>query len=141
MMTKKAADNLKSNSTKPRGSSSSQLTEPSQPTEAGFFKPKTVLHAESASQTQSKRTPKTSITVKYNVGFGNALYLRGEGAHLSWNKGLPLKNVREDEWTWETESSFTDLKFKVLINDSVYETGDNHALRCGEKVIYAPKFH
>src|SRR5688572_5617630 len=29
----------------------------------------------------------TTITARVDVGFGNALFLRGEGAGLSWNKG------------------------------------------------------
>jgi hypothetical protein len=30
----------------------------------------------------------TTISASFDVGFGNALYVRGEGAGLSWDKGL-----------------------------------------------------
>jgi hypothetical protein len=85
--------------------------------------------------------PKTRITIHFDVGFPNALYLRGEGADLSWEKGLLLKNVKADEWIWETNKPFTTCQFKILINDYEYEIGDNHLLTCGASVHYTPKFH
>src|SRR5690606_12500637 len=32
----------------------------------------------------------TVIVAKIDVGFGNALYLRGDGPGLSWSKGVPM---------------------------------------------------
>lgn len=85
--------------------------------------------------------PKTRITIRYDVGFSNALYLRGNGAHLSWDKGVLLKNLGSDIWFWETSLPFTSCEFKVLINDQEYEIGDNHILSCGATVQYTPMFH
>ena len=85
--------------------------------------------------------PKTRITIHFDVGFPNALYVRGEGADLSWDKGHLLKNVKSDEWIWETNKPFTTCQFKILINDYEYEIGDNHLLTCGASVHYTPKFH
>ncbi|MEI8364903.1 MAG: hypothetical protein WCF65_00655 [Parachlamydiaceae bacterium] len=82
----------------------------------------------------------TQIVIKYDVGFNNHLFLRGKGANLSWEKGIPLKNVKRDEWTWETSTPFSSCEFKVLINDIHYETGENHKLNCGASVHYTPKF-
>lgn len=87
-----------------------------------------------------KKGPKTRITVKYDIGFGNYLFLRGKGANLSWEKGVALKNVKNDEWVWETDLAFTSCEFKVLINDSIYEIGDNHTLTCGASIQYTPRF-
>lgn len=89
---------------------------------------------------EAKKGPKTRITVKYDIGFGNQLYLRGKGASLSWDKGVVLKNEKSDEWIWETDQTFTSCEFKVLINDMRYETGDNHTLTCGASMQYTPKF-
>lgn len=88
----------------------------------------------------SKKGPKTRITIKYDVGFGNSLSLRGKGANLNWERGVSLKNVKPDEWVWETEASFTTCEFKVLINDRHYETGNNHTLKCGDSIQYTPRF-
>lgn len=87
-----------------------------------------------------KKGPKTRIIVKYDVGYANQLYVRGKGANLSWNHGIPLKNIKADEWIWETDSSFKACEFKVLINDQQYEGGQNHPLACGASIQYTPNF-
>lgn len=89
---------------------------------------------------EGKRNPKTRVTVKFDVGFGNSLSIRGNTANLNWNKGIALKNVKADEWTWETDASFNMGEFKVLINDKNYELGENHTLKCGATIQYTPKF-
>lgn len=83
---------------------------------------------------------KTRITVKYDAGYSNHLYIRGQGANLSWDKGQPLTNVKADEWIWETDAHFNQCEFKILINDKTYETGDNHLLNAGASLLYKPQF-
>jgi hypothetical protein len=85
--------------------------------------------------------PKSQIRINYDVGYANILYLRGQGAGLSWNKGLKLTNVKADEWIWESSEPFTSCEFKVLINDKEYEQGDNHTLTCGASMQYTPHFN
>lgn len=88
-----------------------------------------------------ERGPTTRITVKYDVGFNNSVHLRGEGANLSWDKGVKLKNIKSDEWSWETNIPFSKCEFKVLINDRQYELGENHKLICGTSYEFTPSFH
>lgn len=88
-----------------------------------------------------KEGTKTKITVKLDVGFPNQLYIRGKGANLSWDKGVQFKNIKSDEWVWETEFPFTHCEFKVLINDRVYENGDNHVIKQGASLVYTPRFY
>lgn len=87
-----------------------------------------------------QKGPRTRIVIKYDVGFGNVITIRGRGAGLSWDRGPSLKNIKADEWLWETEIPFTTGEFKVLINDTQYELGENHTLRCGLSIQYSPKF-
>ena len=91
-------------------------------------------------QAQGDKKGSTRITIKYDVGFANALYIRGKGANLSWDRGVQLKNTKPDEWVWETDSTFNKGEFKVLINDKHYENGENHTLTPGTNVTYTPKF-
>lgn len=101
-----------------------------------------------ATPTKSAKTKKTTakggktkVTVKFDAGFGNALYVRGCGCtNLSWEKGKKLKNTKEDEWIFETTSPVKNGEFKILINDSIYEDGDNHTLCQGENVMCIPYF-
>lgn len=90
--------------------------------------------------TEGKKGGKTRVVVKYDVGFNNSLYLRGKGANLSWDKGVALKNTKNDEWVWETDAQFTTCEFKVLINDKQYENGTNHHLIQGASMQYTPSF-
>jgi hypothetical protein len=89
---------------------------------------------------KAKNGGRSAIRIKYDVGFNNNLYIRGEGAGLDWGKGSPLTNVARDEWIWETTEPFETCQFKVLINDKEYELGENHRLPPGATVQYTPQF-
>ena len=89
---------------------------------------------------QSKTGKLTRIVAEFDVGFGNMLYIRGKGANLSWEKGLPMRNAKANEWIWESDAVFPTGEFKILVNDSIYETGHNHALYCGTTVRHTPRF-
>lgn len=94
----------------------------------------------SSHEKADKKGQRTRITVKYDVGFNNQFYIRGKGANLNWDRGTPLKNIKSDEWIWETDTPFSQCEFKVLINDKNYEIGDNHYLTQGSSVVYTPRF-
>lgn len=144
----KASKTTKSaSSTHPTTTQNNQCSEPapatSKKTSGTTTKTSTTPANKSQENASDKKNncPKTRITVKYDAGFSNQLYIRGQGAHLNWNKGQLLKNVKPDEWTWETEGQFTNCEFKILINDHVYENGDNHLLKVGSTIVYTPRFY
>ena len=93
-----------------------------------------------ATNNKSKKAGSTRITIQYDAGFSNNLYIRGNGAGLSWDRGVPLKNLGADEWVWETSAPCEDCEFKVLINDQRFEEGENHHLHDGTQLKYTPKF-
>jgi hypothetical protein len=100
-----------------------------------------VTTASSKTKKSTQKEGVTRVVVKFDCGFANSLFLRGEGiASLSWEKGLPLKNIKSDEWVWETDRPFAKAQFKVLINDKAYEVGENHSLKHGETLTCTPKF-
>ena len=81
----------------------------------------------------------TVIEAKINVGFGNNLYVRGQGAGLSWERGTPLTCVGPDTWRWTVEA--TDrLKFKLLLNDRVWASGEDVVVPPGKQVELKPAF-
>ena len=90
------------------------------------------------------RTPETPaatiITAKIDVGFGNALYLRGEGPGLSWNSGLLLKNVESDVWTISILGAKHPVVFKLLLNDSTWSAGEDFVAKSGSNTTVTPKF-
>jgi len=85
----------------------------------------------------------TVIVAKYDAGFGNNLYIRGEGAGLSWDAGALMKNVENDVWVWTTnEMTEGVISFKFLLNDNTetWSAGDNLSASAGETTTITPSF-
>ena len=81
----------------------------------------------------------TTIEAKIDVGFGNSLFVRGQGAGLSWDHGTPLTNV--DSQTWRLTVSAADkMQIKFLINDSLWAQGEDVVVTPGKSVQLTPAF-
>jgi hypothetical protein len=80
-----------------------------------------------------------TIEAKIDVGFGNTLYLRGEGLGLSWTQGVPLTCVDGKTWKWIGEAE-EQVKFKLLINDQIWSQGEDIVAAPGQKVEISPAF-
>ena len=87
----------------------------------------------------SAKRPVTTIEAKVNVGFGNNLFVRGEGAGLSWDQGMPLKCVDSETWQWSAPVD-DKLRFKLLLNDAVWAKGEDLVAKPGQRLQIAPSF-
>ena len=86
------------------------------------------------------KAPATHIMARVDVGFGNVLYIRGEGAGLSWEKGVALENVTPYEWAFTCTPAKGSVTFKFLINDAVWAEGENLTVAVGDTSISSPTF-
>jgi hypothetical protein len=82
----------------------------------------------------------TIITARIDIGFGNTLHLRGEGPGLSWDKGVPLRCVADDEWTLTLPESARPVVFKFLVNDLTWSAGPDYVAAPGRALVLAPVF-
>ncbi len=82
----------------------------------------------------------TTIAARVDVGFGNALYVRGEGAGLSWDKGLAMENRGADLWQVVLAESSRAFTFKFLVNDLTWSAGPDFSAACGTSVTLTPEF-
>jgi len=82
----------------------------------------------------------TKIVAQIDVGFGNTLYIRGEGPGLSWEKGVPLDCVADDQWTLSLSETSRPVVFKFLINDLTWSLGEDYVAQPGSSVTLAPTF-
>lgn len=82
----------------------------------------------------------TTISAKIDVGFGNALFVRGEGPGLSWDKGLAMECVQGDLWRIVLAESARAYTFKFLINDLTWSTGPDFTAASGTSVTLTPEF-
>jgi hypothetical protein len=81
----------------------------------------------------------TTIDVKMDVGFGNAIFLRGKGSGLTWDRGTPLVCVDGKTWRWSQAVS-DPITFKILLNDQVWSAGNDLTIAPGQKLEVAPRF-
>lgn len=82
----------------------------------------------------------TVVEANVDVGFGNALFIRGQGAELSWDKGQPLNCVDGKTWQWSTRQAKNKLVFKLVLNDVAWSAGDDVVAEPGKKIELVPKF-
>jgi hypothetical protein len=81
----------------------------------------------------------TIIDVKLDVGFGNAVYLRGHGGGLTWERGVPLSCVDGKTWRWSGTVK-DPITFKPLINDKIWSAGTDLTVKPGQKLEVKPIF-
>ncbi len=82
----------------------------------------------------------TTITARVNVGFGNALYLRGDGAGLSWNRSVQMTCMSGNEWLITIPESARPVLFKFLINDTTWSMGPDYSVIPGTSTVLSPTF-
>ena len=82
----------------------------------------------------------TTITALIDIGFGNSLYLRGEGAGLSWDAGLRMDCVADDKWSVTLGESARPVVFKFLINDISWSAGEDYTIAPGTSITVTPVF-
>ena len=101
--------------------------------------PTTIVAATPTNVVKSTPGAVTTIDVKIDVGFGNAVFLRGQGSGLNWEHGVPLSCVDGSTWRW-SQTVASPITFKVLINDKVWAAGNDLVVKPGQKLEVAPSF-
>jgi hypothetical protein len=81
----------------------------------------------------------TTIDVKLDVGFGNAVFLRGTGGGLNWERGVALSCVDGKTWRWSGKVK-DPITFKPLINDKIWSAGNDLTVKPGQKIEIKPIF-
>ncbi len=82
----------------------------------------------------------TVIQANIDVGFGNTLYIRGEGPGLNWERGQTMDCLKDDLWAFTIEAAAKPIIFKFLINDETWCTGDDYVVEPGNKITLVPTF-
>lgn len=82
----------------------------------------------------------TKIIANLDVGFGNALYVRGDGPGLTWNQGIPMECVASDQWELVLGESARPISFKILLNDATWCTGPDSTVASGATITLRPEF-
>ena len=91
-------------------------------------------------ETPSTTEQMTVVQAKIDVGFGNSLFIRGQGDGLSWEKGLPLNCIDGSAWVWSTRRAKAKVVFKLLLNDQAWAKGEDMVVEAGKKIEIVPVF-
>ncbi len=86
------------------------------------------------------RDPLTVVEAKIDMARGNALYIRGQGEGLSWEKGQLLSRGFGGSWIWTTSKAKGKLLFKLLLNDEIWSNGADFTVEAGKMIEIAPAF-
>lgn len=81
----------------------------------------------------------TTIDVQADVGFGNAVFLRGDGAGLSWDRGIRMVCVEGKTWRWSGMIKHP-LTFKPVLNDRNWASGHDYRVSPGQHLEVKPAF-
>ncbi|MGF1483404.1 MAG: hypothetical protein ACFBZ8_03465 [Opitutales bacterium] len=101
--------------------------------------PKKVAVKKTAPAAVAKKAPVTTVIAQCDVGWGNAVYLRGEGGGLSWEKGVPMEHTDEG-WIWSSQSVTGSITFKFLRNDETWSDGEDLTVLAGGTSVSSPGF-
>lgn len=84
--------------------------------------------------------PATFISAQIDLGFGNHLYLRGEGPGLSWDHGIAMDCVGANLWTATLKGATEPVVFKLLANDLSWNSGNDYVVKPGQSITVSPTF-
>ncbi|SDS37706.1 hypothetical protein [Opitutus sp. GAS368] len=84
--------------------------------------------------------PATFISAQIDIGFGNHLFLRGEGPGLSWDRGVAMDCTGAGLWTASVKNAKAPVTFKVLVNDLSWSSGEDFVAAPGQSVTITPSF-
>lgn len=93
-----------------------------------------------AVKASAAKLPATAITALIDIGFGNTLYVRGEGPGLSWDVGVPLDCAADNKWTIALPASGKAVIYKFLINDLSWSAGPDYVTESGSAITVEPTF-
>lgn len=89
---------------------------------------------------KSSKTGSTSVVANVMIGIGNKPYLRGEGAGLSWDEGVPMNFIEIGKWAWTPTRKNAALTVQVYRNDEDPDNGGKIEVRSGEEIEITPDF-
>jgi hypothetical protein len=85
--------------------------------------------------------PLTIVEASAQLNPGDALFIRGQGEGLNWEKGQRLSRLDASTWIWSTRHAQGKVIFKLLVNDQVWAQGEDLTVRAGRKIVTTPAFN
>jgi hypothetical protein len=85
-------------------------------------------------------TGSVSILANIQVGEDDVLCIRGEGAGLNWQEGIPMSYDGGDHWSWKALDISQPITCRIYLNDEISAFGEDIELKPGQSIEVAPSF-
>lgn len=82
----------------------------------------------------------TRVIAAYDAGVGRHLWIRGSAAPLSWDAGWPMHALAPGRWRFVTSELAGRVEVKTLIDDTLWQTGENDVVMAGGETTITPAF-
>jgi hypothetical protein len=82
----------------------------------------------------------TVVAVDLELGANNAVFIRGKGCGLRWDRGQPLTCLGPKRWIWSAGPSDERVEFGLLLDDEVWARGEKMVLDPGRTIEITPDF-
>lgn len=83
----------------------------------------------------------TKVVACVDVGFGNHLYIRGDAKDLDWKKGMKMSCAPDgSSWIITFDNLSAPVEIKFLINDKIWNDGENLVAMPATENIFNPVF-
>jgi hypothetical protein len=82
----------------------------------------------------------TVVAVDLELGANNAVFIRGKGCGLRWDRGQPLTCLGPRRWVWSAGPSEERVEFGLLLDDQVWARGEKMVLDPGRSIEITPDF-
>jgi len=140
-MKKATATKTKTTPATPAPVPAKKVTSPVKAKAKAPAKPKaTAAVAAPAVKTTPSAPVLTTITAEIDIGFGNTLWLRGDGPGLSWETGVVMDCIADDKWSITLADAGAPVVFKFLVNDLSWSVGDDYVVSPGGSISVKPTF-
>lgn len=141
--TKSAAQKSAEKKSQTQAKKTALVVKKAEPKKSPVKKPAVSAPAKKVAAKKPAAKKTTRIVARIDIGWGNMLFVRGEGAGLSWEQGVPMLCAEKDggvEWYWTAETADGPISFKFLINDETWASGENVTINAGDTHISKPSF-
>lgn len=89
---------------------------------------------------EAATTADVTLNVTATTQDDDVLCVRGEGAGLNWQEGVPMSYEGNDRWSWKGENVAQTVVCQVYLNDEIAAFGEDITLAPGQTLEITPSF-
>lgn len=85
-------------------------------------------------------TESIALIAHLNISIDSTPYVRGEGAGLKWDEGIPMDFIEIGKWEWVVNNANETASCRIFKDDTIAARGDDIIINIGERAEVYPEF-